>query len=525
MRDAASLAAATEKLRRHYGFRAFRPAQEAVVRAVLAGRDVLAVLPTGGGKSACFQVPALLRPGLTVVVSPLIALMEDQVEAARRRGIPAACLASTLSPSRRRRTEADLRAGCFKLLYVSPERLESPRFRRLVGSRAVSLLAVDEAHCISEWGHDFRPSYRRIDDFRRFCRSPPAVALTATATARTRADIEEALGLRDPVRVIRAVDRSNLRWSARRVPSLAEGALLALRRVRQEPGAAIVYVPTRRRATRLAQAFRRRGSAAAAYHAGLAPERRTRVQEAFLGGEIRVVCATGAFGMGVDHGAVRIVCHLGLPGSLEACEQEAGRAGRDGRPARCLLLACPGDVRLQRALIRRAWPSPRTLDRVWAALPPGRGVRASELRPPGRGRRLGEQEIAVAFRLLVEFGCAREVSAGPVAGPGPGVESDSVAGPGPDVRALLADASSPAPEGVWSPAVVRAPGPLRRRLDFSAPRRGRRRARERLWALERYLRARRCRRASIAVYFGDPAPRCSGCDRCERFSPPSPRVS
>lgn len=479
MDAAEGFGAARAALRERFGYARFRPAQEAVVRAVLSGSDVLGVLPTGGGKSVCFQVPALLASGLTVVVSPLISLMQDQVAGARRRGIPAVCLTSAATAAEHREAERALRSGAAKLLYVAPERLASSRFRRLLETEPVSRLAVDEAHCISEWGHDFRPCYRRIARFREAVGGPPTVALTATATPATRADVVSSLGLRDPVQVICSVDRPNLRWAACRAPSLEAGARFVIREVRSGTGAAIVYLATRRRAVRMAEALRRLGTDAAPYHAGMRPAERAAVQEAFLGGGLRVVCATNAFGMGIDHPRVRLVCHLGLPGSLEAYVQEAGRAGRDGKPARCVLVACPGDELLQREFIRRRWPSGRALSRAWKALPEGRAVTAEEVRGNGLGRLDGET-LASAFRILAEFGCARLVRA---------------------------------PDG--TEALVRGPERLRRRLDFGAPRRGRRRSLRRFRGLLRYLGTRGCRRAAIAAYFGESAPPCSGCDRCD----------
>ncbi|MFQ5679368.1 MAG: RecQ family ATP-dependent DNA helicase [Gemmatimonadota bacterium] len=475
--------AARELLHGRFGFRDFRPSQSAVVRAVLRGRDVLAVLPTGAGKSLCYQLPALLEPGLTVVVSPLISLMEDQVAGALRRGLPAACLTSSMKPRRRARVEAAVRRGGIRLLYVAPERLETRRLLELLERRMVSRVAVDEAHCIAEWGHDFRPAYRRIAKFRRRVGSPPALALTATATPATRAEIVHSLELRRPVRLVSRVDRPNLGWGALRAPDPGAAARRVIAELRTTPGAAIVYVATRRRAVRLAAAFRRCGCQAAAYHAGLAAATRSEVQEAFLGGALRIVCATNAFGLGIDRQDVRTVCHLGMPGSLEAYVQEAGRAGRDGRPARCLLVACPGDVPLQRAFARRRWPSGRLLARVWDALPEGRATRMEELAET-RFRRLDPERIASAARLIVEFGGARWAAGGQ--------------------------------------AVVRGPERDRRRLEFEAVRRGRRRAERRLREMRAYLLTRRCRRARIAAYFEEPVPPCAGCDRCgeQKRTPP-----
>jgi len=340
-------------LRERFGHSAFLTGQEPVVRAMTCGRDVLAVLPTGAGKSVCFQVPALLEARPTLVVSPLIALMEDQVATLARKGVPAAAFTSATTPSERRRAERYFALSGPFLLYAAPERLVLDSFRDIASRARIARIVVDEAHCISEWGHDFRPSYRAIGQFARAVGRPPVAAFTATATPATRADIVRQLGLRDPARFIASVDRPNLRWeverardTARALPRLGE----AVRR--RGPGAALVYVPTRALATGLAAALRRQGQPAVAYHAGLSAKRRTAAQAAFLADPRGVVCATCAFGMGIDHPHVRLVAHLGMPGALEAYVQEAGRAGRDGKVSRCLLVRLPSDVGLHRRRIR-----------------------------------------------------------------------------------------------------------------------------------------------------------------------------
>lgn len=350
--ERAGLTEAECVLRRRFGHAGFRAGQRPVIRAMLAGRDVLAVLPTGSGKSLCFQIPALLGPGLTLVVSPLISLMEDQVGRLVRNGVPAAALTSADSAAARRSVLGRLARSELSLLYVSPERLLSPALRPFLTRLRVDRLAVDEAHCISEWGHDFRPSYRRIPEIFRFIGDPPVAALTATAAPHTTADIERCLGLRDPVLVRSPVDRPNLRWEVTRAASLARGMRTLLDAVRSRPGSAIAYTLTRYRAARVAAALRARGVPAEPYHAGMSPEARREVQKAFFSGRIRVVCATSAFGMGIDHDGVRGVYHLGMPGSLEAYVQEAGRAGRDDGPARCLLIALPDDLDLHHSRIR-----------------------------------------------------------------------------------------------------------------------------------------------------------------------------
>jgi len=361
-----------DALLRLYGHSRFRRLQRPIVDAMLMRRDVLAVLPTGAGKSICFQLPALMTPGVTLVVSPLISLMQDQVDALRRRGLPASELTSATPGDTRRRTLDSLAAGNLRLLYVSPEMLGGQRFRRLWADRRPNWLVVDEAHCISEWGHDFRPDYRRIGEFAANLGDPPIAAFTATATPATRADTERCLRLREPLRAIASVDRPNIHWSAARTRSRAEavaGAGTTVRRVLRasRAGAAIVYVPTRSGAAHAAEALCRLGVRAAYYHAGMEADARRAVQERFLGGGIRVVCATSAFGMGIDHPHIRLVCHCGMPGALEAYVQEAGRAGRDGEPAHARLFATPRDREIQSTLIRgggRGKPEARRRSKV-----------------------------------------------------------------------------------------------------------------------------------------------------------------
>ncbi len=334
--------AVTDALKRYFGFDAFRPLQEAIVGDVLAGRDVFALLPTGGGKSLCYQLPALLTPGLTVVISPLIALMKDQVDALTTAGIPATYLNSSLEYEEVRARVEGLRRGAYRLLYVAPERLTIGSFAADLERWNVARFAVDEAHCISEWGHDFRPDYRRIAELRERFPGVPFLAFTATATDRVRADILERLALQTPAVHVGSFNRTNLTYRVTRKRRSPE-ALIAWLRARPDD-AGIVYVASRASAGDLAERLAAAGIPALPYHAGLDAVTRSRHQERFIRDETRVICATVAFGMGIDKSNVRFVVHYDLPKSIEGYYQETGRAGRDGVPAECLLFFNHGDV-------------------------------------------------------------------------------------------------------------------------------------------------------------------------------------
>ena len=337
-----SLAEARAVLESVWQYPDFRYHQRKTILTALMGRDCLAVLPTGGGKSLCFQVPALVLRGLTVVVSPLISLMQDQVGALTRRRVAAAYLSSTQKPDDQRAVREELQGGRLKLLYVAPERVN--RLAVDCPQLTVAFLAVDEAHCISEWGHDFRPQFRMLGAFRRAAGAPPTMAVTATATPATQSDIIQVLELKRPVRVAQSFDRPNLYFSARQFKREGDRVREAARLVRAVLGTAIVYVPTRDRTDGVASLFRRWGIEAAPYHAGLPASARRALLTRFLEGRIKVMVATNAFGMGIDKSDVRLVIHLGVPARPEAYFQEAGRAGRDGEPSRCEMLWTKGDL-------------------------------------------------------------------------------------------------------------------------------------------------------------------------------------
>jgi ATP-dependent DNA helicase RecQ len=352
------VAQARAVLRERFGFRDFRPGQRRAVQAALAGRSALVVLPTGGGKSVCYQVPALVLDRLTVVVSPLISLMKDQVTAACARGIAAGALTSAQTWTEREALLGEARAGRLRLLYVAPERLATGAMIGALRGVGVALLAVDEAHCVSEWGHDFRPAYRQIGLVRRALGTPPTLALTATATPAVRDDIAASLRLDGAERIVGSFDRPSLRLAATRVRDDDERRRRLLALLRPSRGASLVYAPTRRSTERWTRSLWNAGITAAPYHAGLEHSLRRCVQEDFLADRVECVVATCAFGMGIDKPDVRTVVHLGLSTSLEAYYQEAGRAGRDGRPARCEVLWTMDDLRLQRLIV----PETRKLD-------------------------------------------------------------------------------------------------------------------------------------------------------------------
>ncbi|MGB7211788.1 MAG: ATP-dependent DNA helicase RecQ [Gemmatimonadales bacterium] len=453
------LAPARAILQRHFGYPDLRPTQRRVVRSVLRGRDTLAILPTGGGKSLCFQIPALVLPGFTIVVSPLIALMQDQVAALARHGIPAAALNSTLKAEGQDAVLDAVASGEMKLLYTSPERLE--RLTHDLDRRALrpSLLAVDEAHCITEWGHDFRPGFRRLARLRWRLGAPPVVALTGSATPEVRADIAAALKLgawskpRGFDLHLGSFDRPNLWFGAVRVASRTErwAALLAL--LKRGDRMALVYAPTRNATEGLSRALVRAGIKAAPYHAGLTKTERSEALDRFLGDEVEVVVATSAFGMGIDKPDVRLVVHWTIPPTLESYYQEAGRAGRDGEFARCVLLVGDDDARLHRAQLDVTFPPQPLVERVWREPPPWRGVAANTLASIERLRR----------ELHPERG---------------------------DVD--------------WRPVLQR-----------------RHRTLQRIAAMDKYATGRGCRRARLLEYFGETLKGCTGCDSC-RTTPALP---
>ncbi len=355
----------TRQLSLKFGFSAFRPGQREVIDAVLSRRDAMAVMPTGQGKSLCYQLPATLLPGLTLVISPLIALMQDQVKGLRAHKIAASAFHSGLSEDERDSVILDLKLRRLQLLYLAPERMQHERFLRLLRPLWVSLLVVDEAHCISQWGHDFRPDYLHIGRLRRELDNPPCLALTATATARVQRDLCDRLSLHDPFRLVAGFRRPNLALSVRHCRSRQEKFRVLDRLLREhETGTILVYCATRRAVEEVATRLQQSHSSVGYYHAGLLDEERRLIHHDFRLGKIRILAATNAFGMGIDKADVRLVVHFDIPGSLEAYYQEVGRAGRDGQAAVCALLFHERDRATQEYFIQQASKEPGNTDRA-----------------------------------------------------------------------------------------------------------------------------------------------------------------
>ena len=343
-----------EVLSRYFGYTQFRGAQEELIDAVLSGRDVLGVMPTGGGKSLCYQIPALLLPGITLVISPLISLMQDQVLTLKSVGVPAAYLNSSLSLEQQCLVLRNLRQGRYKILYAAPERLLGEGFLAMAREVPISLVAVDEAHCISQWGQDFRPSYLKIPEFLQTLPQRPVVsAYTATATPTVRRDIQKCLNLRNPLVKVTGFDRPNLRFEVR-TPDSKRGTLLTLLALRKDKSG-IVYCSTRKEVDSVCSFLLDKHFAAARYHAGLPDELRRKNQEDFLYDRKTVMVATNAFGMGIDKSNVSYVIHYNMPQSMESYYQEAGRAGRDGEPAECILLFGKRDIVTAKFLIEKSY--------------------------------------------------------------------------------------------------------------------------------------------------------------------------
>ena len=536
--------------------------------SVLSGRDTLVILPTGGGKSLCYQVPALVLPKLTVVVSPLISLMKDQVDALVARGLPAAFINSTLTGAEVGDRIARAQSGDLKLLYVAPERFDSGTTAERLRAAGVSLLAVDEAHCISEWGHDFRPSYLRIRQVRDRLGAPPTVALTATATPEVRRDIVRQLALERPETIITGFDRTNLTYNVLHTRTEQDKDDALVRVLREREGLAIVYASTRKSVERVSQVLASARIEAVAYHAGLDDAHRHDVQDRFMCGEVRAIVATNAFGMGIDKATVRLVIHHAMPGTLEAYYQEAGRAGRDGKPSDCFLLHAFPDRFTHEFFIKGAYPERITVEAVYGAMrrhaETGGVVRlgAAQL-AAAMGGRAKERDIESALRILVQAGVVATESSSStrvfvrllatperikreLGSADEVVERDLLRALWRAVGTRLQDGCTIDPDGLppgfggcagvtsaldslqarqfvmWERTgggmrLTRPGAPLEDfRLDWDALDRRRRADLAKLDAMQRYAYTPGCRRGFVLRYFGDPAARhhCEGCDNC-----------
>jgi ATP-dependent DNA helicase RecQ len=541
-------------LKEIFGFGSFRPGQEEAISAVLSGRDTLAVMPTGGGKSLCYQVPALMREGLTVVVSPLISLMKDQVDSLLQSSVAeAAALHSGLSPEDRWEVERRVRAGEVRLLYVAPERLRSLEFVLFLRRAGVSLFVVDEAHCISEWGHNFRPDYLFLPRVVKDLGSPTVLALTATATPRVREDILRSLRMRDPEVVVTSFNRPNLTYRVVPVKS-KEGKLPALLDVVRRAGTpGIVYCVTKKECEELAASLRRSGVEAAHYHAGLASGERSSVQERFMTDDLPVVVATVAFGMGVDKPNVRFVVHSSPPASLPAYIQEAGRAGRDGEPSECVMLYRSADIGRRKRLITvsahdgdsvgaffrtlvrlerdgRVNVPPGSLGSLGGVEPDAAAIVLRSLEESGMVHRSYDLWAGVEVRYLEEEPAGLEGSAAAVhaALPGSGnvglLELARKAGVRPAVaqislhRMMAAGIAELLPRGSIVDVALRETS-LDRRSEARISARLKahtRTAYAQIGDVEGYSNLSSCRREHLLRYFGDTeevAP-CDGCDVC-----------
>ena len=491
------LSQARAVLQQRFGHPDFRPGQAAIIEALLAGGDVLAVMPTGSGKSLCYQLPAVFREGCTLVISPLIALMKDQVDGLQALGVAATYINSSLAPREQHERLRACQSGAYDLIYVAPERFRSQRFVEAVSGTRVSLVAIDEAHCISEWGHDFRPDYLRLREAVALPSRPQVLALTATATVDVQRDIVQLLGRPDMQPFVYGFDRANLVY--RVLPLNGQAAKLqALRQLlaAQADGSTIIYTSTRRAAEETAAALSQRGAEVLLYHAGLSDAARKQTQEAFMARPHALIVATNAFGMGIDKPDVRYVVHFNLPRSLEAYYQEAGRAGRDGEEAHCVLLFSYGDVRIQEFLVEHSNPTREVVQRVYE-LSAAAGPQGTEFQLSSLLRHLGPgssaMQLAAASRLLERAGYL-ELMANFEAGDGaPGAAANT-----------------------WVRLTAERVAPHALVLDDAALRRRRQHELAKIRRMVGYANARECRRRKILGYFGEAWSQgnCNACDHC-----------
>ncbi|RJX32951.1 MAG: ATP-dependent DNA helicase RecQ [Desulfurivibrio sp.] len=471
-------------LQKYFGHRSFRGRQQEIIDHLLAGNHALVLMPTGMGKSVCYQIPALMLPGLTLVISPLIALMKDQVDRLRAKNIDAAFINSSLSRAEREKRLRALGDGAYQLLYVTPERFRQPEFAALIDRRPVSLLAIDEAHCISQWGHDFRPDYTRIREFRQLLGSPRTIALTATATPEVQQDIITQLGLQPAAIKIfhEGINRPNLQLCVKDLHGDGSKLAAICSQYQGQPGSTIVYFSLIKTLERFSSLLEHRGLAHCRYHGGLDKEERRRIQNLFMSGGARLILATNAFGMGIDKADIRHVIHAEVPGSMEAYYQEIGRAGRDGDPADCTLLYDEQDLLIQMDFIKWNNPDADFYHRLYQLL-----ADDPEAVNSGGVEWLKERLL---FKNRFDFRLETALSLFDRYGTTEGSLEDHdlrIAGPFPEERC---------PKKIAAKLLAE-----QKRLHF----------------LVGYIKTDGCRKALIHDYFGmDHAGRCGACDNCRR---------